>query len=203
MAIIAILSAILFPALGASRERARRSACQMNQRFVAMAIRQYSQDADEHLPLWSVNDSGVSVATPYGWADAVIPYIKNPDQFQCPSEGTYRPIDVNNNGTLLDDFGSVDYLYNSRLSGQAEAGIDYFSNTIMVGDYGSGDARNIYDGGSGNAPLSAGPAGSGNIRHAGGAVYTFVDGHSKWLKPNRILGGGASPTSSNFTYAID
>lgn len=203
MAIIAVLSAILFPALGTSRERARRSACMTHLRFVGMAIRQYSQDFDETLPLWSVNDSEVSATSPYGWADAVVPYIKNPDQFQCAGERSVRATDTDNNGTLFDDEGSVDFFYNPRLSGQAESALNYFANTIMIGDYTTGDARNVYDGGSGNGPLSAGPSGAANIRHSNGANYAFADGHSKWLKPERTLGGTASPDSSSFTYAIN
>lgn len=201
IAIIALLSAILFPIYTQAREKARRSSCQSNIRFIGLGIRQYAQDYDERLPLVNVNDTGVSASVAYGWADAINPYTKIASLFQCPSDKSSYALDSNSNGTIFDDNGSVDYFYNSRLSGEEEAKINFASAVIMLGDYDSGDARNAYDGGSGSSPLLSGASGSGNVRHPDGANYAFADGHVKWLKPGWTLGGGASP-NMGYTYGV-
>lgn len=202
IAIISLLSAILFPIYSQAREKARRSSCQSNIRFIGLAIRQYAQDYDERLPTVAVNDSGVSASVPYGWADATMPYIKIAAQFQCPSDRSSVALDGNSNGTVFDDNGSVDYFYNSRLSGEEEAKITFASNIIMLGDYDSGDARNSYNGSTGSSPLTAGASGSGNVRHPDGANYAFADGHVKWLKPGWTHGGGTTVSNTVYTYAV-
>jgi prepilin-type N-terminal cleavage/methylation domain-containing protein/prepilin-type processing-associated H-X9-DG protein len=202
IAIISLLAALLFPVFSQARERARRISCGSNMRFVGMAIRQYSQDNDEQLPLVAVNNTGVSATNPYGWADGIMPYLKSPMQYQCPSDGTALAVDSNANGTTFDETGSVDFFYNSRLSGIEEAKLQYPGSTLMLGDATPGDARTAYDGGSGTGPLTPGPAGSGNIRHAMGSNYAFADGHVKWLRPDSVLGGGASPNGNNYTFGI-
>jgi prepilin-type N-terminal cleavage/methylation domain-containing protein/prepilin-type processing-associated H-X9-DG protein len=202
IAIIGLLAAMLFPALAKTRELARRSSCQTNIRFIALGIRQYAQDFDERLPLVAANDVGVSATIPYGWADAALPYIKSPRQFQCPSEPNALPADANANGTLFDESGTVDYFYNSRLDGVEEAELHFASSVIMLGDYSTGDARNVFDGGAGSGPLPAGASGAGNVRHPDGANYAFADGHTKWLKPHSTSGGGAPPASNDFSYAV-
>ena len=202
IAIISLLAAILFPIFSQSRERARRSSCQNNIRFIGLAIRQYAQDYDERLPRVAANDTGVSATVPYGWADSTMPYIKIAAQFQCPSDRSSIAIDGGSNGTVFDDNGSVDYFFNTRLSGEEEANISFSSSVVMLGDYDSGDGRSTYDGGSGSGPLLAGASGSGNVRHPDGANYTFADGHVKWLKPGWTLGGGAVVSSSSYTYAV-
>ena len=57
VAIIAILAAMLLPALGRARESARRAVCASNQRQFALAIISYASDTDGKLPT-GVRDNG-------------------------------------------------------------------------------------------------------------------------------------------------
>ncbi|MCG3147189.1 MAG: hypothetical protein PCFJNLEI_00627 [Verrucomicrobiae bacterium] len=50
IAIIAVLAALLLPALGQARERARRVACLSNQRQLYIAAQNYASDYDDWLP---------------------------------------------------------------------------------------------------------------------------------------------------------
>src|ERR1051325_10523224 len=78
IAIIAILAAILFPVFARARENARKSSCQNNCKQLALGFKQYINDFDERYPLVEVTTaSGTTYAPPYGWADALQPYIKN------------------------------------------------------------------------------------------------------------------------------
>lgn len=50
VAIIAILAAMLLPALAEARERARRAVCINNLKQIGLAINLYAQDFDDYLP---------------------------------------------------------------------------------------------------------------------------------------------------------
>src|SRR5690606_37027528 len=87
IAIISILAAILFPVFARARENARRASCQSNLKQIGLGIMQYTQDYDERFPrAWSVY--GDTSVLPVGWADAIQPYVKSIQVFQCPSEST-------------------------------------------------------------------------------------------------------------------
>ena len=84
LAIISLLSAILFPAFARARENARSSACLSNLKQVNLAMNQYSQDFDEHFPPISSGQYNVA-SNPYiFWPNFVLPYIKNTQVFTCP-----------------------------------------------------------------------------------------------------------------------
>lgn len=100
IAIIAILAAILFPAFARARENARRASCQSNLKQIGLGIMQYTQDYDETAPLAYFGDN-IALLGPwwqsgtqqwnatnwkYEWMDAVYPYIKSEEVFNCPSD---------------------------------------------------------------------------------------------------------------------
>jgi prepilin-type N-terminal cleavage/methylation domain-containing protein/prepilin-type processing-associated H-X9-DG protein len=199
IAIIAILASILFPVFGRARENARRSSCQSNLKQVGLGILQYSQDYDERYPMYRVGNWSAGKA--YGWADAIQPYVKSEQLFQCPSDLNppptveYRPRQA----------GFTDYVYSTCLgsSPQSTAGnaagagiglamVNSPSTTMMAID---GKAIHLNTGsnveGNGSARMATrgsgvvGYAASANFdtdRHLGGANLLFADGHVKWQK---------------------
>jgi len=120
IAIIAILAAILFPVFGQARERARAASCMSNMRQVGLGLMQYTQDNDEGFPEYilgstcgnqDVNIVAGQMNNPTipaqrfhtdiwrwagyhfkGWMDAIHPYTKSVQVYQCPSQK--RPLDV-------------------------------------------------------------------------------------------------------------
>ena len=95
IAIIALLAAILFPVFSRARENARRSSCLNNLKQIGLGLLAYTQDYDEVMladwfaPL-TVGGPGATdpVGTPngqYKWMDAIYPYIKSEQVFNCPS----------------------------------------------------------------------------------------------------------------------
>lgn len=94
IAIIAILAAILFPVFGRARENARRSSCQSNLKQVGLGLLQYSQDYDENLVRSFYGPVGyeptpADTTNNYKWMDAIQPYLKSQQIFDCPSNGSF------------------------------------------------------------------------------------------------------------------
>ena len=87
IAIIAILAAILFPVFARARENARRSSCQSNLKQIGLGLLQYSQDYDERVTRsWFGIDKDASGVGRYKWMDAIYPYVKSEQIFNCPSD---------------------------------------------------------------------------------------------------------------------
>jgi len=144
IAIIAILAAILFPVFARARENARKSSCQNNLKQLVLGFKQYINDFDERYPLVEVtgNNASTSYAPPYGWADALQPYIRNTQVYQCPSD-TAEGTDTNG----VEGFS--DYWYNRNFvrkiprggttitTGANESMFGSSTQTIIAGDGGT------------------------------------------------------------------
>jgi prepilin-type N-terminal cleavage/methylation domain-containing protein/prepilin-type processing-associated H-X9-DG protein len=238
IAIIAILAAILFPVFGRARENARRSSCQSNLKQIALGIKQYVQDYDEKMPLSIVSESNSYSPTAYrtipaGWADAIQPYIKSLQIYQCPSEPNGVQDDLN---PSKEDY--TDYWYNAALSWNddttnplynvavSEAALANPTLTILNGDggrhateayrFGSarfrttgnssyGNYQSTYPTWSGSSIMATTFPG-GSTRHFEGVNLSFVDGHVKWYRSGgNIYNARATFTQSgnNPTFAIN
>ncbi|HEX8832815.1 MAG TPA: DUF1559 domain-containing protein [Abditibacteriaceae bacterium] len=97
IAIIAILSSILFPVFASAREKARQSSCQSNLKQFMLAINMYTQDYDEGMPFaWKIKgqlgskitQTGEEGAgkTPQGLWVSLLPYAKSQEIFRCPND---------------------------------------------------------------------------------------------------------------------
>ncbi len=94
IAIIAILAALLLPALVGSKERARRASCQNSVRQLLLAAHLYGDDNTQRLPSGAPNrplppDDDhlpvISVAT----SNAFVQYLGNERMVHCPSFADY------------------------------------------------------------------------------------------------------------------
>ena len=98
IAIIAILAAMLLPALSKAREKARQAVCINNLKQIGLGLMMYAQDYDERLPHY---DTGGST-DPRFWPGRIAPYLgsggtnseliaKGKWIFWCPSNRDYAP----------------------------------------------------------------------------------------------------------------
>jgi len=201
IAIIAILAAILFPVFARARENARRASCQSNLKQIALGVFMYDQDYDEKMPWVHVNASGnVSASNPYGWDDALQPYLKSTQIFQCPSEPN-PPGPTNTTTNLSPDptqNGYSDYWFNGMANGASDATFNSPASTVLIGDGINYTSRNLSQGTPGNIPTvgtcdnTSGPGTRATLpattsdysaaRHLTGANVAFADGHVKWEK---------------------
>lgn len=208
IAIIGILAAILFPVFARARENARRASCQSNLKQLALGIAQYVHDYDDRYPRYD----GVGVASaswtssmgPFGWADAILPYTKSNQLFQCPSEkrgGNSVP-----NTWFYQSTSYTDYAYSGNLGYLSvhAASVIAPSATMLLQD-GDPFGDLPWFGGSSqfmagyeiltNQPMGALDSSYRIPRHLGGNNFAFADGHIKWLPAGKIKIGTANPGS--------
>lgn len=199
IAIIAILAAILFPVFAQAREKARQTTCMSNTRQFAISTAMYVQDWEAHM-FFSFNRLG---NPGYRWIHMILPYMKTPSIFHCPSARTRPPLT-----TSSQVYGyNYQYLGNSRLIrfGRGlvpDSAIQVPSHTLAFADSAGslsliGTPNEGKNGYAIDPPLPApDPDLSGYHdpndpamvapRHAGGANLAFCDGHAKWYHMNEI-----------------
>jgi prepilin-type N-terminal cleavage/methylation domain-containing protein/prepilin-type processing-associated H-X9-DG protein len=212
IAIIAILAAILFPVFAQAREKARQTSCLSNCKQIGLGISMYIQDHDGtafNCP-WPGPSAAASTPTiSVFWTEVVMPYIKNQQIFQCPSNsgttGTanYPPVNYKIhyglNERILGRYpwdpttGVGQPANEAQLQRPAEIGIISDTWTDPAGAFGQ-----IWSSFGCNADLdnngkdewywcSSNPANNywnyGVPRHVGGINVVFFDGHAKFSGP--------------------
>lgn len=199
LVVVCIMVAIIMPPRHGSLENARRAACRNNLKQIGLAFIQYSQDYDDRWPRIAVHAVASSVAPferPYGWADALQPYIKSTELFQCPSEPqTDAGIDA-----VQPAF--TDYYFNTNASGIASKYFDVPSTTLLSGD--GNDGKDLTNARYNRKSLPNSwrvDENSPARRHLDTANYLFVDGHVKSIISNRVQ-NTASPSRGKPTFAI-
>ena len=184
IAIIAILAAILFPVFATAREKARQSSCASNEKQIALAMVQYSQDYDEMMVPYRY----FSGNTLFSWTGCIYPYVKSLTVFTCPSQQfAGSNLDYTYNMTA----GSICNATLGMCAGnQAITAIQYPANTVTIADAMSGP------------PSSANVA--TNISVFNGGAYYFgisntASGSSVWPINND---GGAGTNVVSTTYEL-
>lgn len=181
IAIIAILAAILFPVFAKAREKARQSSCLSNIKQLGLGILQYAQDYDERFPMAV---AGGPTPPIYLFPELIDPYLKNTQIWQCPSKKDSLNISAlgKSNVGYSVDLGTAMPSGSNRLFGAPALGtyscslgsVDQPSQTAMICDVvGSVSAAFVIS-------IAEDP------RHNEGCNYGYVDGHTKWDRPERV-----------------
>lgn len=153
IAIIAILAAILFPALAKAQQKAKASACLSNQRQLALAMIMFTQDNRNRYP-----DANT-------WAADLSNSVGNKKIYTCPLDPS------KNQGTV--SYGMSGLLMSADGTGIS---VDAVTNPMEVGLFIDADSLQYPDCGvvcGGNAKYVL----KINRRHGGGVCMAFADGH--------------------------
>jgi prepilin-type N-terminal cleavage/methylation domain-containing protein/prepilin-type processing-associated H-X9-DG protein len=189
IAIIAILAAMLLPALARARESARRSTCISRLKQLGLAMHMYSMDFNEWFPsacLIAPNKAPSLIADGDGPKHLVLlypGYISDLKIFECPSAGTgdMKTADLNE-PTLGFTIENVDYAY---AIGLKEAGPP---DSII-----STDDLDVSSGGATTSVDKPDP----NMNHGVDGVNSlYVDGHVSWL-------ASSNPSATDGTLNTD
>jgi prepilin-type N-terminal cleavage/methylation domain-containing protein/prepilin-type processing-associated H-X9-DG protein len=102
IAIIAILAAMLLPALAQAREKARQSGCISNIKQIVLGHQMYADDNAEILTRYSDHNNLPTASCVSGrkvmWWTAITPYVPDANAYKCPSAASIpRGIGVNYN----------------------------------------------------------------------------------------------------------
>jgi prepilin-type N-terminal cleavage/methylation domain-containing protein/prepilin-type processing-associated H-X9-DG protein len=209
IAIIAILAALLLPALSRAKEKGKRAVCISNCRQWSLAITLYEQEqggypsASGSVFNWYNPPSPGTWDRPDWpefWWNTTRPYYKNTNLWLCPSAqpgevvtpyGQYPQYGLNCGHTVTNGPG-VDWLAINGLGHVTTleprvtaADVVVPTETLCVGDT-MDPARTCYHP---NLPFPANPmakaiAAAG--RHSDRANFAFVDGHAETLKMERL-----------------
>ena len=199
IAIIAILAAILFPVFSRAREAARKTSCLSNMRQLGLAFQAYTQDYDEALPNSTDGTPGAGLLGAWNFykvfptntnpgsydvtQGSLYPYVKNKQVYICPSDAEGRQA---GNSYAANSCAFVGSAIGFE-AGKPLAAFDAPASFMMLGEEAAPSGA--------NDNLAAVSTDDGYMlynfnrfttRHSEGSNLTFVDGHAKWFRPEKI-----------------
>ena len=196
IAIIAILAAMLLPALSAAKQKAWTTTCNSNLHQIGLSMRMFADDNNEFYPESGGNiywGAIYPVTQKASWMEQIFSYVGNTNVYNCPGNvqlptALQGPFDYFNgcHAALFANNGSFAAVKSSAL---------LFPSAFVLG----GDTAGTKNNGTGLTfdPLDAdkddytqncvgGAASPANTEywqiHSKGQNVMFADGHSKWSK---------------------
>lgn len=217
IAIIAILAAMLLPALNKARGKSQQIACLSNLKQWGLAAIQYTDDFNNYF----AHTAQLNISPAKMWHDFLSPYVGYDDKanpgymrnrldfsnkypHRCPTHSEYSPKPGSNDPDYLMNaavastiWTNGQWWYNMDKCAFVRKRVRTPSNTLFQADGKSGYVGSIW---MLSRTKPYGPYGLAKIdyRHNKGVSVSFVDGHAKLMKepsPNEALdvanaGGG-------------
>ena len=190
IAIIAILAAMLLPALARAREQARRGVCISNLKQIGLALHMFAQDYEEDFPKGNASVTLTAfnqlLNVDPGTSDQYGNYMKGVEVFICPSQKA----DGKSTGATLTDDLECSYAYAPGLNEQSA------DESVLAADkLSTFGVATCWDG-STAADFKC-VASDNHTEDGVNALY--IDGHVSWvaaasavLPPDKLGGGQVS-----------
>jgi len=207
IAILAVLAALLFPALSRTHGAAQRSSCANNLKQIGIAFELYLLEHKETYPAWQ--DYPLSEAPGYwlwmgrGWRTLLRPYIpgdeENPSVYFCPRDTRETSVSrfertsyaysmaFYHSPEQIDSLKDIADNYSDPLPAipQVRSSVWYPSQKILVGEWYSNHAPWQND--------------KGWFGEGGARLYLFADGHVEYLRWDELQPGNDGLPNPNLT----
>jgi prepilin-type N-terminal cleavage/methylation domain-containing protein len=180
IAIIAILAALLLPALTRAKEKGRQTSCLNSVRQQALAVFIYADDNNNILPPTACNDA---IGNEVDWPTLLDPYLSRFSKIHlCPSDRYSRE-----NSYGLNELAFVDLTDPNPTGPTRLADFRSVTTTVMVGDTGTEDdlatvrpdtLKLTAPGSALNDDSDSRPS----TRHSGLCDLGLMDGHAEKLR---------------------
>ena len=192
IAIIAILAAMLLPALSSAKQKAWTTSCNSNLHQVGLGMRMFADDNNEFYPesgtkiSWGTNDVSPPIGSgQFGWMQQIISFTSNTNVYHCPGN-VQLPTDNQSPFNYFNGVRAAYVLANGFapvkstliqfpaayvLSGDTIDNAQYFlREDCDKDDY----SQNCVGGAANGSPVVQWQA------HTKGQNILFADGHTKW-----------------------
>jgi prepilin-type N-terminal cleavage/methylation domain-containing protein/prepilin-type processing-associated H-X9-DG protein len=192
---IAILAALLLPALGRAKQKGQQTACVNNLRQQTLAVFMYGDDNKDILPPVAYNDAN---GNEVDWPILLNPYLRNPRIHFCPNDTASKT-----NSYGLNELGFVDLTDPGVTTPNRLAAFHAVTGTVMLGDVGTEDdfktlrpntLKMIAPGSAINDEQDARPISRHNLR----CDLGFMDGHAEPMRLDQFY-THQNPTNKWFT----
>jgi prepilin-type N-terminal cleavage/methylation domain-containing protein/prepilin-type processing-associated H-X9-DG protein len=195
IAIIAVLAALLLPALARAKEKGRQASCINNVRQQTLAVLMYADESGDYLPPTAYNDPD---GNEVDWPALLDPYLNYVEKIHlCPTDLNSQTNSYGLNELTFVDLTDPDPPPLTRL-----AFFHSTSTTIMQGDIGTEDdfVTPLPDTLKLTAPgsiLNDDEDARPSTRHSGRCDLGFMDGHGEHLLLNQFY-TNQNPTNKWF-----
>ena len=202
IAIIAILAAMLLPALSKAREKARAISCTSNMKQVNLGLNMYTGDNDDHLPKATGNRGAKG-----SWHQVIYDGVGDKKTFLCPSNASGLKSNADFEDSTLTTGFPASYLCHSggsnanQFSTASGAKLPMKqSESIALGEIRAASSLILFTENNDRIDpyLWGGTGGSEHnvhwalIGHGGRTNFAYADGHVEALKPWNTAGSGTN-----------
>jgi len=192
IAIVAILAALLLPALSRGKDSAKSAACKSNLRQLGLAMTMYANEF-RYYPPQAHRDTSINQFVTYAWPAKLLPHVSDSKGvFRCPSRGAEFNWPTNRSQLGYDfplniDIGTTPFSYGYN-AWSADGGVGGLglSDTLVTRVLKPADMIAIADSdGHGDIHFfryRGVPVDPPGDLHSRGANVVFCDGHIEWQK---------------------
>lgn len=197
IAIVGIISAILFPVFGRAREGARTTTCSANLKQIGLAFSQYAQDHNNTYPIAGGYIKWDDPSGARAWTQQIFPYTNSQAIYKCPSDNYVKDgieskysYFMSGRAAYLSSSGSADVQDpTDKPAATREIRIAYPSQFVVAGDCDSqvfdpaddADKDDYSKNLVGFGTNGTAPEPYDSRRHLNGQNLLFADGHVKKL----------------------
>jgi prepilin-type N-terminal cleavage/methylation domain-containing protein/prepilin-type processing-associated H-X9-DG protein len=217
IAIIAILAAMLLPALNAARDKAKAISCINNQKQIGLAFINYQDDFNDYFVPWSLLNNHDDYAGNWAWILRHNGYFTSPAILLCPDSAVLNHSNTHGTGNVVAQpnnsnaykyitygynydrgLGRVHYTVPERYTPVRLSLVRFPARKILVGDsfrLGSNLGRNAIEY---RAPSTS--YNTLNDRHNDAANILWADGHVKSVKKASYVLTIEADANNNYRY---